>query len=354
MDVGAAGDFGTVGSFGAVGDFRAVGAEVVASGTVTARRTPPEVSGTTPGPAGVTTAAPGTASRGSPRHAHHPKPLRAAPPPARQRSRPCRERLPHHELRLPHHRVAPRRHHWPPGRQTEQASLRPAHFPLDPHQLRPTGTHPWTRCPHHPPQHPSSADQPAAAAPQPCWPSSTTRPPAGVAPPTPRPPEYRKPTPIAPPAGAEALLRAPTDPLAARGTARCTTGPDTPRPALKPEAEPEPELARNGTTGPGCCAPNARPANGSSPAGCPRLGTARTGGAGSAEPAIRALCSASSTARNPVPVNDGFCQVGSRAPNPASATPVPPTAEARWIGGNPGQLARATATPWTPWKPQEP
>ena len=133
--------------------------------------------------------------------------------------------------------------------------------------------------------------------------------------------------PTEPTTGAGAALRTPTDRLDARGTARCTTGP---------------ALARNGTTGPGCAA-NARPANGSSPAGRPRLGTARTGATGSEDPAIRALRSASSTARNPVPVNDGFCHVGRRAPNPASATPVSPVAEARWIGGSPGQAAKATA-----------
>ncbi|MFJ9249723.1 hypothetical protein [Streptomyces sp. NPDC101776] len=62
--------------------------------------------------------------------------------------------------------------------------------------------------------------------------------------------------------------------------------------------------------------------------GSPRLGTARAAPIGG-EPAIRALRSASSTARKPVPVNDGFCHVGKRAPNPASATPAPPAAEAR-------------------------
>ncbi|MFG2777161.1 hypothetical protein ACGFY7_04775 [Streptomyces prunicolor] len=147
-------------------------------------------------------------------------------------------------------------------------------------------------------------------------------------------------------AATEAVPRAPasTDPLRARGTARCTTAPDTPL-----------ALARNGTVaGAPCCGANARPGKGSSPAGRPRLGTARTGAAGSEEPAIRALRSASSTARNPVPVKDGFCHVGRRAPNPASATPVPPTAEARWIGGNPGQAARATAGAVAPLAPVVP
>lgn len=40
-------------------------------------------------------------------------------------------------------------------------------------------------------------------------------------------------------------------------------------------------------------------------------------------------------------MNDGFCQVGSRPPNPASAT-GPPVPSARWIGGRPDQAAATT------------
>lgn len=40
-------------------------------------------------------------------------------------------------------------------------------------------------------------------------------------------------------------------------------------------------------------------------------------------------------------MNDGFCQVGNRPPNPASAT-GPPAPSARWIGGSPDQAAATT------------
>ncbi|MEW2044895.1 hypothetical protein [Streptomyces sp. NPDC005476] len=51
---------------------------------------------------------------------------------------------------------------------------------------------------------------------------------------------------------------------------------------------------------------------------------------------------ASSTAWKPVPVKEGFCQVASRPPNPASATPEVPPAAARWMGGSVGQAAATT------------
>ncbi|MGW1149179.1 hypothetical protein ACWD6I_30125, partial [Streptomyces sp. NPDC002454] len=48
------------------------------------------------------------------------------------------------------------------------------------------------------------------------------------------------------------------------------------------------------------------------------------------------LAAGSSTAGDSAAVNDGFCQVGSRPPKPASATPVRGVAPvARWIGGSP-------------------
>ncbi|WP_369382403.1 hypothetical protein [Streptomyces sp. cg36] len=51
------------------------------------------------------------------------------------------------------------------------------------------------------------------------------------------------------------------------------------------------------------------------------------------------LAAGSSTAGDGAPMNDGFCHVGRRPPNPASATParVPPVT--RWIGGSCGQAA---------------
>lgn len=43
-------------------------------------------------------------------------------------------------------------------------------------------------------------------------------------------------------------------------------------------------------------------------------------------------------------MNDGFCQVGSRPPNPESATSTRPVvAAARWMGGSPRQEATPTA-----------
>lgn len=55
----------------------------------------------------------------------------------------------------------------------------------------------------------------------------------------------------------------------------------------------------------------------------------------------------SSTACESVPVNDGFCQVVSRPPNPASAT-EPRPAVARWMGGSVGQAAARTPGATTP------
>ena len=141
------------------------------------------------------------------------------------------------------------------------------------------------------------------------------------------------------PPGLTASGRTPKEPPRARG-------PDTRRPVRASALVP----ARNGTAGTAA----ARPANGNSPAGRPRLGTARAVAAVGADPAIPALRSASNTARNPVPVKDGFCHVGRRAPNPASATPVPPAAEARRIGASPDQAATLTAGPAEPIEPVEP
>ncbi len=51
----------------------------------------------------------------------------------------------------------------------------------------------------------------------------------------------------------------------------------------------------------------------------------------------------SRTAGDGAPLNDGFCHVGSRPPNPESATPVRPSPVARWIGGRDVHAATATA-----------
>ncbi len=52
-----------------------------------------------------------------------------------------------------------------------------------------------------------------------------------------------------------------------------------------------------------------------------------------------------STAGDGARVNDGFCHVGRRPPNPASATPVRAEPVARWIGGRPVQAAATGAGP---------
>ncbi|MET7451743.1 hypothetical protein ABZT03_07575 [Streptomyces sp. NPDC005574] len=44
-------------------------------------------------------------------------------------------------------------------------------------------------------------------------------------------------------------------------------------------------------------------------------------------------------------MNDGFCQVGSRPLNRASATEARPSVMARWIGGSPDQEAATTGPP---------
>ncbi|GHF16043.1 hypothetical protein GCM10014715_84150 [Streptomyces spiralis] len=50
-----------------------------------------------------------------------------------------------------------------------------------------------------------------------------------------------------------------------------------------------------------------------------------------------------------MPMNDGFCQVGNRPPNPGSATPArPAVTAARWMGGSHRQEAASTAGPPAP------
>ncbi|MBW8798021.1 MAG: hypothetical protein JF597_31890 [Streptomyces sp.] len=135
---------------------------------------------------------------------------------------------------------------------------------------------------------------------------------------------------------------APADPMAPPGLAASTAPADTAEPL---------RTARNGTTGtearrpavgPAWPAAAVGPANGSDCTGDSRPDTAPAPGVpGRPPPARRALDSPSRTACERVPMNDGFCQVGSRPPNPASAT-GPPGPSARWIGGSPDQAAATT------------
>ncbi|MEU9340395.1 hypothetical protein AB0D74_04120 [Streptomyces sp. NPDC048278] len=151
---------------------------------------------------------------------------------------------------------------------------------------------------------------------------------------------------------------------AANGT-RCTAGAAEPAEPAEPEAlaepaDPEaptapaepPPTARNGTTGTDVLRPAAMgpvgpaapvgPANGSDCTGRSRPETAPAPEVPVRPPPARpALRAPSRTACERVPMNDGFCQVGSRPPNPASAT-GPPAPSARWIGGSPDQAAATT------------
>ncbi|GGN04532.1 hypothetical protein [Streptomyces fuscichromogenes] len=138
----------------------------------------------------------------------------------------------------------------------------------------------------------------------------------------------------------------PTYPAAAAAT-------DPAAPADPADPAGPPPTARNGTTGtdalrpavgPGCVAGPVGPANGSDCTGRSRPDLAPAPAPGvpvRPPPARRALDSPSRTACERVAVNEGFCQVGSRPPNPASAT-GPPVPSARWIGGSPDQAAATT------------
>ncbi|MGW7255839.1 hypothetical protein [Streptomyces sp. NPDC054834] len=103
--------------------------------------------------------------------------------------------------------------------------------------------------------------------------------------------------------------------------------------------------SRSGTAGARCTTgcPGG-PANGRTPTGFSRPDTGRAADERNVSPSI-ALDRPSSTAWDAVPMNDGFCHVGSRPPNRASATPAGPRAMARWIGGSPGQEAATTGRP---------
>jgi hypothetical protein len=117
-----------------------------------------------------------------------------------------------------------------------------------------------------------------------------------------------------------------------------------------PTAEPQPlapgsfgGLTRSGTTGVRCTA-GPETANGRVFEGSSRPGTGRADTGCPVPPSIALDCP-SRIAWDAVPMNDGFCHVGSRPPNPESVTPTRPGARARWIGGSPDQEAAATARP---------
>ncbi|MEV7976484.1 hypothetical protein [Streptomyces sp. NPDC086519] len=161
-----------------------------------------------------------------------------------------------------------------------------------------------------------------AAAPPPCRPANGTRCTAGAAEPAePTAPADR----VDPPDLADSTD--PADPAEPPPTARNgTTGTD----------------ARRAAAGPVCPAAPVGPANGSVCTGRSRPDTAPAPVAPARPPPARcALDAPSRTACERVPMNDGFCQVGNRPPNPASAT-GPPAPSARWIGGSPDQAAATT------------
>ncbi|MFJ1971530.1 hypothetical protein ACIO93_22950 [Streptomyces sp. NPDC087903] len=101
--------------------------------------------------------------------------------------------------------------------------------------------------------------------------------------------------------------------------------------------------ARRGTAGVRCTA-GSGPANGRAPAGRSRPGAGRPEAVRAASPST-ALDRPSSTVWEDVPRKDGFCHVGSRPLNRASATVARPSVMARWIGGSPDQDAGTTAPP---------
>ncbi len=131
-------------------------------------------------------------------------------------------------------------------------------------------------------------------------------------------------------------------PLRARGKPPAAE----PRPAAAPQLLAPGSfggLTRSGTTGVRCTA-GPEPTNGSVFEGSSSPGTGRADDGCPVPPSIALDCP-SRTAWDAVPMNDGFCHVGSRPPNPASVTPTCPGARARWIGGSPDQEAATTARP---------
>jgi hypothetical protein len=98
---------------------------------------------------------------------------------------------------------------------------------------------------------------------------------------------------------------------------------------------------RSGTAGARCTTGSAERANGMASEGRLRSGTGRAVPRPTASPS-NALDRPSRTEWDAVPMNDGFCHVGSRPPNAESATPPLPGLSARWIGGDAGQAAATT------------
>ncbi|MYX44157.1 hypothetical protein GTW59_24280 [Streptomyces sp. SID89] len=125
----------------------------------------------------------------------------------------------------------------------------------------------------------------------------------------------------------------------------------TPAPGVPDAATPRGGSHRSGTAGARCTtgpwpAADGSDADGSAAAGCSSPVTGRPGnGCCAVPPPSSALERPSRTACEAVPMKAGFCQVGSRPPNPRSATPAGLGASARWIGGSADQAAGATARP---------
>ncbi|GJF23510.1 hypothetical protein SHO565_40740 [Streptomyces sp. HO565] len=109
-----------------------------------------------------------------------------------------------------------------------------------------------------------------------------------------------------------------------------------------------PGIARSGATGMRCTAgAPAGDAGGSPRVRGPDSAPGRAGSANA--PESRPWPAAGSrTAGDGAPLNDGFCQVGSRPPNPASATPGRRPPVDRWIGGRAVHAATATGGAGTP------
>ncbi|MEU6555517.1 hypothetical protein ABZ915_35510 [Streptomyces sp. NPDC046915] len=151
----------------------------------------------------------------------------------------------------------------------------------------------------------------------------------------------------APPAGADAdVVVGPPGTTGPLGAAARAGEADPPAvPAVPTASGPRGGSSRSGTAGARCTTgcPGG-PANGRAPAGFSRPDTGRAADERNVSPSI-ALDRPSSTAWDAAPMKDGFCHVGSRPPNRASATPAGLGAMARWIGGSPGQEGATTGRP---------
>ncbi|MFI2645050.1 hypothetical protein [Streptomyces sp. NPDC018610] len=152
----------------------------------------------------------------------------------------------------------------------------------------------------------------------------------------------------------------PADPAPpADGPVKGTPGPPDGRPTPLPDAPadagdipaaddvpaaPRGGSHRSGTAG-ARCTTGPGPGDGSDAAGCSSPVTGRPGNGCAVPPPSTALDRPSRTAWEAAPMKDGFCQVGSRPPNPRSATPAGLGASARWIGGSTDQVAGTGARP---------